>query len=175
VLAYIIATLLVLPSTAFNLAGGALFGNWIGLLITSFAAVLSAAIAFMISRSVSRDRLAKILPQAFATEESENSIGFIDRHLRSNGIAYIAALRILPLIPFSIVSFTAGVSSIRFRDYLLGTLIGAPIGFAPFIFFGNSGIELAADFNLGAIAAPVILIAVLFGGRYLYKIKANRY
>jgi uncharacterized membrane protein YdjX (TVP38/TMEM64 family) len=177
VLAYILATLLFLPSTAFNLAGGILFGNFWGLIITSGAAVLSATIAFYISRKLSHDRLAKFFPQAFAKEHSKNieegsgesPIGFLDRNLRSNGIAYIAALRILPLIPFSIVSFTAGVSTIRFRDYFLGTLIGAPIGFAPFIIFGNSGIELVSDFNLRAIATPVILIVALLGGRYWYK------
>jgi len=161
VIAYVVATLLVLPSTAFNLAGGALFGSFWGLVITSFAAVLSAAIAFYLSRKLSQERLAKFFPQGFASENIENpkstTMDFLNRHLRSNGILYIAALRILPLIPFSIVSFTAGVSSIRFRDYILGTLIGAPLGFAPFIFFGNSGMDLLSDFqanfSLGTIGS----------------------
>jgi uncharacterized membrane protein YdjX (TVP38/TMEM64 family) len=204
VVAYVVATLLVLPSTAFNLAGGALFGNFWGLVITSFAAVLSAAIAFYLARKLSQERLAKFFPSSFNRsinsdpENSKSTISFLNRHLRSNGILYIAALRILPLIPFSIVSFTAGVSSIRFRDYFFGTLIGAPLGFAPFILFGNSGMNLAADFQfdfsqsslsqlslgqfslgqfslgqfslgLSAIAIPAILILLLLGGRIWYK------
>ncbi|MDX1977616.1 MAG: TVP38/TMEM64 family protein [Pseudanabaenaceae cyanobacterium bins.68] len=138
VVAYIIATLLVLPSTAFNLAGGVLFGNGWGLVITSGAAVLSAIIAFGLARWLGREQLQRFAPQI----KTEDRASFLDRHLRSNGILYIAALRILPLIPFTIVSFTAGLSSVRFRDYLLGTIIGAPLGFAPFIFFGNSGWQL---------------------------------
>lgn len=141
VVAYIAATLLVLPSTAFNLAGGVLFGNGWGLLITSGAAVLSAIIAFGLARWLGREQLQRFAPQ-ISQFKDEGKVNFLDRHLRNHGILYIAALRILPLIPFTIVSFTAGLSSVRFRDYLLGTIIGAPLGFAPFIFFGNSGLEL---------------------------------
>jgi uncharacterized membrane protein YdjX (TVP38/TMEM64 family) len=163
VFAYVVATLLILPSTAFNLAGGVLFGGFWGLVITTIAAAIAATIAFALARLLDRDTLFGIMPRAF---QSHKSGELLETQLRSNGIAYIAALRILPLIPYGIVSFTAGLSPIRFRDYLLGTLIGTPLGFAPFIWLGNAGVQ----FNSSSIIVSLLgILALVIVSVYLWK------
>ncbi|MFN6065597.1 MAG: hypothetical protein ACK45T_00200, partial [Pseudanabaena sp.] len=52
VITYAIATLLILPVTAFNIAGGALYGGIEGLLLTSLGALLSALLGFILARSL---------------------------------------------------------------------------------------------------------------------------
>lgn len=52
---YVLATVFMLPSTALNLAGGALFGLWWGTLWTSIAAVMAAIATFLFTRTIGRD------------------------------------------------------------------------------------------------------------------------
>ncbi|GAB6059011.1 TVP38/TMEM64 family protein [Desulfonatronum parangueonense] len=53
---YILATSLSLPGAAvLTLAGGALFGLWVGTLIVSFASTIGATLACLVSRFVLRD------------------------------------------------------------------------------------------------------------------------
>ncbi|MEL6129803.1 MAG: TVP38/TMEM64 family protein, partial [Cyanobacteria bacterium J06628_4] len=51
---YTFATVLVLPPTALNLAGGALFGPWMGTLWTSIGAIIAAVVAFGFTRPIVR-------------------------------------------------------------------------------------------------------------------------
>ncbi|NES44413.1 MAG: TVP38/TMEM64 family protein, partial [Moorea sp. SIO2C4] len=51
---YVVATVLILPSTALNLTGGAIFGPWLGTLWTSVAAVIAAVVSFAYTRTVGR-------------------------------------------------------------------------------------------------------------------------
>jgi phospholipase D1/2 len=40
----------------------------------------------------------------------------------------VAAIRLVPIAPFTLVNLIAGASKIRFADYLLGTVIGMAPG-----------------------------------------------
>ncbi|XTZ10502.1 MAG: TVP38/TMEM64 family protein, partial [cyanobacterium endosymbiont of Rhopalodia yunnanensis] len=51
---YILATLLILPSTPLNLSGGALFGIGWGIFWTTIAALLAAILSFAFTRTLGR-------------------------------------------------------------------------------------------------------------------------
>jgi uncharacterized membrane protein YdjX (TVP38/TMEM64 family) len=48
----------------------------------------------------------------------------LSRRLGERGLLAIIFVRVVPVGPFSIVNVVAGASHIRWRDFLLGTLIG---------------------------------------------------
>jgi len=127
---YAIATLLILPSTALNLAGGLIFGPWLGTLWTSVSAVIAAIIAFAFTRTIGHQTITAKLAGRWQA---------IDAELSQGGIFYMFAIRLLPIIPYGLVNFAAGLSSIRFRDYLLGTLLGTVPGIFPFVLMGHTG------------------------------------
>jgi uncharacterized membrane protein YdjX (TVP38/TMEM64 family) len=148
VIAYAIATLLILPVTAFNIAGGALYGGLMGLLLTTVGALVSALLAFILARSfkfsMNSDRWAKV-----------------NKNLVSGGISYSFAARLLPLIPYGVVSFAAGLSPIKLRDYLLGTLLGTPLGIAPFVFLGSKGVQVRTSRDVLPLLASGLILAML--------------
>ncbi len=121
---YTIATILVLPSTALNLAGGAIFGPWIGTLWTSLAAIIAAIIAFYYSRTVGREWISQKLAGRWQAMDAE---------MRQGGLFYMFAIRLLPIIPYGLVNFAAGLTSVSFKDYLLGTILGTLPGVLPFV------------------------------------------
>jgi uncharacterized membrane protein YdjX (TVP38/TMEM64 family) len=156
--AYVIATLLILPSTAFNIAGGAIFGGFQGLLVTSIAALTAAAIAFAIARNL------KFKPKVL----DSNQWGNLNEHLKAGGFPYAMAMRFFPLVPYGVVSFAAGFSQINQRDYFLGTLLGTPLGLAPFVWLGHTGVQAATGYSAipltitGAVLALLIMASTWY-------------
>ncbi len=150
VVAYAIATLLILPITAFNIAGGALYGGAEGLLLTSIGALLSALLGFMLARS-------------FGTKfiNIEGQWSKVGQGLVMGGIGYSFASRLFPLIPYGVVSIAAGLSPIRRQDYLIGTLLGTPLGIAPFVFLGSTGAQMRSNHNVIPLLASSFGLAIL--------------
>lgn len=155
---YIIATVLILPSTALNLTGGAIFGLWLGTLWTSIAAITAAVISFAASRSFAR----KALVQKFASTA-------MDAEVRRGGVFYIFAIRLLPIIPYGLVNFAAGLTSVSFKDYFLGTTLGTIPGILPFVFLGSSGLQALRTGDILPLLGALSLIGVLVLGATWYR------
>lgn len=157
---YTVATILVLPSTALNLTGGAIFGPWLGTLWTSIAAIIAAVVAFAFTRTVGRDVIAHRLAGRWQAMDAEISQG---------GLFYMFAIRLLPIIPYGLVNFAAGLTSIRFRDYLLGTVLGTVPGILPFVMLGSSGLQAMRTGNILPLMGSLGLIGLLIGGATWYR------
>lgn len=124
---YTVATLLILPSTPLNLTGGAIFGTWWGTLWTTIAALAAAIAAFIFSRTVGR---------GFISQKLAGRWNAVDAEIRQGGLFYMFAVRLLPIVPYGVVNFAAGMTSIKFKDYFVGTLLGTLPGVLPFVMIG---------------------------------------
>jgi len=133
VLIYAIATSLVLPATALNLAAGAIYGISEGLLLATLGAWLSAILSFAVARWLAPNAVHQWLSR-YPTARTN-----IETELVNGGLGYGIACRLLPIVPYGIVSVVAGLSAFSRRDYIWGTLIGTPIGLIPFVWLGAAG------------------------------------
>lgn len=160
VLLYIVATILLLPSTALNLAGGAIFGFGWGLLWTTIAAVVAAIATFAFSRGIGREAVAKRLSERWQSMDAE---------VQRGGMFYIFALRLLPLMPYGIVNFAVGLTSIRFRDYFIGTCLGTVPGILPFVLMGSSGVTAIQKGEILPLLVSLALMGLLVAGATWYR------
>lgn len=161
---YIAGTALFFPGLPLTLGAGFLYGALIGTLVVSPASVAGASLAFLIARYFARDwvtRRLKKYPQAAA----------IDRAIEKNGFKAVVLLRLQPVLPFNILNYALGLTSIRLRDYMLASWIGMFPATVLYVYLGsvmndisdllrgrpNSG--MAGRFLLwGGLAAIVILV-----------------
>jgi uncharacterized membrane protein YdjX (TVP38/TMEM64 family) len=161
---YILGTALFFPGLPLTLGAGFLYGAIIGTLVVSPASVAGATLAFLIARYVARDwvtRRLKKYPQAAA----------IDRAIEKNGFKAVVLLRLQPVLPFNILNYALGLTSIRLRDYMLASWIGMFPATVLYVYLGsimnnisdllrgrpNSG--MAGRFLLwGGLAAIVVLV-----------------
>ena len=157
---YTVGTILILPSTPLNLSGGAIFGPLLGTLWTTIAAVIAAIVAFAFTRTVGRD----IVARKFAGRWEA-----MDAEIRQGGLFYMFAIRLLPIIPYGLVNFAAGLTSIRFRDYFLGTLLGTIPGILPFVLLGSSGLQALKTGNVLPLMGALGLTGILVGGATWYR------
>ena len=127
---YIVGTALFFPGLPLTLGAGFLYGAVIGTLVVSPASVAGASLAFLIARYFARDwvtRRLKRYPQAAA----------IDRAIEKNGFKAVVLLRLQPVLPFNILNYALGLTSIRLRDYMLASWIGMFPATVLYVYLGS--------------------------------------
>ncbi|ACK69080.1 SNARE associated Golgi protein [Gloeothece citriformis PCC 7424] len=159
IILYTIGTILILPSTPLNLSGGALFGVGWGTLWTTVAALVAAVVSFGFTRTIGRNYIAQKLAGRWEA---------IDAEMRQGGLFYMFAIRLLPIIPYGIVNFAAGLTSIRFRDYLIGTTLGTVPGILPFVMMG-AGLQALSSGNIFPLTVAFTLTGILVGVATWYR------
>lgn len=129
-LAYVVATLVPIPRTVFSLASGLLLGPVAGVLVALAATAVSALLSFAIARSAGRRIVARHLERA--------RVRAVDDRLTGGGWLAVASIRIIPLIPFLPTNYACGLSSVRPRPYLTGTVVGSVPGTAAAVLLGDT-------------------------------------
>lgn len=160
VICYAVGTSLLLPATPLNLLAGAAFGPLVGTLLTGAGALTSAVANFALARSAGRRGAADRLAQRWPT---------IGNELRRGGAWYVFAMRLLPVIPYGVVSYAAGVSPIRFRDYFWSSLPGTVLGILPFVLIGSSGVRVLQRGSILPLAASLGAAGTLVLAARLYR------
>lgn len=129
---YVVATLLLLPSSVLNVIAGALFGMAWGVGAVMAGAMSAALLAFLLARHLLCERIKRHYTR-------KGTPAAIDRALRAEGWKAVALLRLSPVIPFAVKNYLFGVSRVGLRDYLVGTLIGKIPGALVFTALGATG------------------------------------
>lgn len=128
---YVTVTALSVPGAAVvTLAGGALFGLWLGTLIVSFASAMGATLACLTSRYLLRDWVATHFRKQLST---------VDEGIQRDGVFYLLTLRLLPVFPFFMVNLLMGLTRMKIRTYYWASQLGMLAGTIVYV---NAGTQL---------------------------------
>lgn len=105
----------LVPRTAVSLGCGALFGAVAGATWSLAAALIAAVLTYAAGRWAGRD---------LVSAHAGARLARIDRWLTRRGLLAVIVVRLQPIAPFGLVGYAYGTSTVRFRDYLLGTALG---------------------------------------------------
>jgi uncharacterized membrane protein YdjX (TVP38/TMEM64 family) len=140
------------PGTLLAGASGLLFGTALGTPVAIAAATLGACIAFSISRRFGAEAV---------DELSGRRMRAIQDWIAARGFLAVLYARILPAMPFALVSYAAGLTRVRIAAFAAATAIGcAPRAFA-WVALGGSLDDLDSPEALAAIG---VLVAMGVGG-----------
>ena len=157
VLIYTIGVLF-LPATPFTIAGAVIFGKFYGMLYNLVGDALGASISFFLGR---------YFLHGIARGFLETRMPWLDRKATEEGFSVIFYLRIF-WFPFIVLNYAAGATRIRFRDYLLGTVLGLLPPVFIFTYFVGSMKEVLATYRRPAdlltfdLLFPVLLLIFSF-------------
>ena len=126
---YLLRPLLLFSAAVLTVAGGFLFGPWLGMAVVVVAANASAMVAYLVGRWFGTGELT-------AGAEGRRLAGYAER-LRSRSFETVAVLRLL-LLPYDLVSYLCGFLRIRPWAFLAGTAIGSIPGTIAFVLAGAS-------------------------------------
>ena len=154
---YAVATALGLPGSALTIAGGAIFGFELGVLLNWMGASLGATLAYLLARTLGIDAVRRLLG---------TRVQRLDVLAGGHGFATVLRLRLIPVVPFNLLNFAAGLAGVRMRDYVLGTIIGLIPGTMIYTYFADALLAGAAgaqrDALLRLLVAGALLVALSF-------------
>lgn len=116
VLVYSLGTLIAAPGLLLSLIGGLLFGTLVGGALIVVGASCGAISAFLLARYAGRESVKKFI--------SGRRLEKFDNLIRGSGLSAVLFTRLVPLFPFNFLNFAWGLTSVRLRDYVIGTVIG---------------------------------------------------
>lgn len=156
--------LFFIPSMGLTVVAGALFGPFYGTIYVALGAACSTIVAFMLARKFGRERALRFI------KKSERLLK-LDESMENNGFRTILFMRAVN-IPWDIVSYSAGFSAIRFRDFYLASLILIlPISFV-YTYFGSSIWEPGSQNFIISLSLIIIIGTMPF---VVNKVKKARY
>jgi len=112
--AYIALGLAFVPVLALVAATGVAFGPWLGPVYAMTGCVASASTGFGLGRWVGRQRVQQI---------GGTRVRRLHQALERNGTLAVFVLRKVPA-PFMLANIVVGASGVRYRDFLIGTVLG---------------------------------------------------
>ena len=105
-----------LPAFLITFANANLFGWWQGAILSWTSAMAGAALCFALARILGRDAVERLT--------SRTGLEQIDVFFAKYGRQSVLIARLLPFISFDIVSYAAGLTSMKFWPFLLATGLG---------------------------------------------------
>ena len=152
---YVAVTALSLPgAVVMTLAGGALFGLWVGLLTISFASSIGATLACFLSRFVLRD---------WVQTKFGDKLTAINEGMKREGAFYLFTLRLVPIFPFFVINLLMGLTTIPLRTFYWVSQAGMLPGTIVYV---NAGRELGKIDSLSGILSPSLLVSFAILGLF---------
>ena len=142
--------LVAFPVTILIAATAATFGPWFGFLYAVLGVLASALMTYGVGALFGQNAL-----RALLGERLDRIRGKIEKH----GVLAVAAIRVVPVAPFSFVNVAAGASAISLVDYIAGTLLGMLPGLIVMSALGHRIVAIISDPSLAELS--LLALAVL--------------
>lgn len=155
---YVVLSLLPVPKAALTALGGLIFGFWWGALLSWLAALIGANVAFVLGRALGREAVDTL---------TGGRVARADELLAEHGLGAVVAIRLVPVIPFTAINYSAGLTGVRWRDYALGSALGMLPGSLAYSAIGAWGADPWGLFAALAALVALVVIGGLFGRHLL--------
>lgn len=144
------------PRTAVSVLLGVVAGFLPGLLVALAGALLAAVLSFALARGLGR---------AAVTRLAGDRLARLDRFVLDRGFVPLLVGRLLPVVPFVVLSYGAGLTAVRVLPYLGATALGILPSTVVQVGVGATAPALVS----GATAAVAVPLVVLVLGVLWYR------
>ncbi len=154
--AYVLAVAFSVPGAVWlTIAGGFLFGLYLGVATTVVSATIGATLIFLAAKTALRETLVRNAGAWLRRAEEE---------FQENEVSFMLLMRLVPAIPFFAINIAAALIGVRLTTYIWTTLVGIIPGSAVYTWVGagiDDVIARGETPNLGLIFEWTILGPIL--------------
>lgn len=154
---YVAAGFMLIPITLLIVATSAAFGLAWGLAYAAIGTVASAAVSYLAGMWLGRASVRRMMG---------GKLRRVRHAIARRGTLAVAAVRVVPVAPFTVVNLAAGALGIGFVPYMAGTIVGMAPGFVVLSALGHNLYRLVSEPTLATLAA-VAGILLLWGATAL--------
>lgn len=156
--------ILIIPSNILSISAGIVFGPILGTILTSIGFFVSGSLAFFIARILGQDAVNKILRGKALN---------LNNKLEHNGFKVLFFLRLIPVLPYDPVSYAVGLSKVKYRDFIIASVIGVVPEVVCYSIIGENAMNpLSPKFF---IPLSIIVLTTITSGVILKKDKAHEH
>jgi uncharacterized membrane protein YdjX (TVP38/TMEM64 family) len=158
---YAVCVVLFVPASILTLGAGAIYGLWTGVAVVLVGATLGATGAFLLARSLLRERIERM---------TEGNVKFraLDRAIAREGAKIVFLVRLAPVFPFTYINYAFGLTGVATLPYVLASAVGMIPGTFAYVYLGSAAATAASDSSgatrivqiVGAVAALAVTIFV---------------
>lgn len=160
IIMFTLVPLTLFPDAVLALAGGMIFGLYKGFIFIMIGAICGATLSFYISRFLGKGSISKFI---------KKDINCFKNGIEKKGFLIILLLRLIPLLPFDVISYGAGITKIKYKDFICATALGIIPGV---LIYANLG-EKSSTFGSSDFYIAVSLLILLFISSYFLKKKLS--
>jgi uncharacterized membrane protein YdjX (TVP38/TMEM64 family) len=153
------------PAEIVDAAAGFAYGFFPALALVMVGWLLNGIVCWAIGRSIARP----LLDRWFGEERFER----VERSIERGGATLLIAMRLIPILPFSIVSYAAGAARVPIGRFLWTTVVGYLPITALSVYFGTRLEDLSITDPL-VIGSGLALLALLGVGHWTMRRQARR-
>lgn len=152
------------PAEIVDAAAGFAYGFFPALALALAGWLLSGLLCFYVGRGVARP----LLDRWLGRERFERTEAAIER----GGTTLLLAVRLIPILPFSLVSYAAGAARVPVWRFAWTTVVGYLPITALAVYFGTRLESLSLGDPL-VLGSAVLLLALLLGGHWIVRRRAG--
>jgi uncharacterized membrane protein YdjX (TVP38/TMEM64 family) len=130
-----------------TIAGGFLFGPWIGTLCAVVGATLGATGIFLATRA----------GLGGLAQRAGPLVGRLEAGFRADAFNYLLVLRLVFIVPFWLVNLVPALVGVRLSTFMLATFLGIIPGTFVYASFGNGLGDVVGDPGLGVLLRPSVI------------------
>jgi len=153
------------PAEIVDAAAGFAYGFFPALLLVMVGWLINGLVCWAIGRSIARP----LLDRWFGAERFER----IERSIERGGATLLIAMRLIPILPFSIVSYAAGAARVPLGRFLWTTVVGYLPITALSVYFGTQLEDISITDPL-VIGSGLALLALLGAGHWTMRRQSRR-
>ena len=142
------------PAEIVDAAAGYAYGFWAAMALVMVGWLLNGLVCWAIGHRVARP----LLDRWFGEERFERA----ERSIERGGATLLIAMRLIPILPFSIVSYAAGAARVPLWRFVWTTMLGYLPITALSVYFGTrlEGLSLTDPLVVGSGLALLGLLAI---------------
>jgi uncharacterized membrane protein YdjX (TVP38/TMEM64 family) len=132
------------------------FGPVVGIPTVSIGSTLGAGAAFLLARGLLRDWVSRAVAK-------RPEFRALDKAVAREGFKVVLLTRLSPILPFNLLNFALGLTTVSFRDFLVASWIGMLPGAVLYVYVGST-VKNLADLTSGRTVDGPGFIAILIIG-----------
>lgn len=159
----VLATVLFVPGSGSMMIAGYVFGLAMGTLVSAIAITLGAQCAFLTGRLVARSWVASKVA-------GNGRIMAIEAGLREEAMLIVILTRLSLVIPFNLLNYAYGITSVRAGVHFMATAVGMFIPVVLYVYLGTlardigqllSGTTASSTLGYAIVASGIGVIVIL--------------
>jgi uncharacterized membrane protein YdjX (TVP38/TMEM64 family) len=163
IIMFTLVPLTLFPDAILAIAAGLTFGLIKGTIFTILGALSGATMSFYLSRYFGKEFISKLIKKDICIPGFDAS---------NRGFLIILMLRLIPLLPFDVISYGAGLSKVKYKAFIIATCIGIIPGV---VIYTNIGDKSSNPFSLDFVVSILLLFAILAFSLYFKKKYNSRF